>query len=97
MNHWQKLRLEIWETREHICDLCKHPIEGEPLSHYFSHILSKGAEIRAKYDLDNIMLNHLECHQLWDFGDPSRLPGFEEMQEKKELIKRKYNNHDKTD
>jgi len=95
MNKWTKIRLEIWETRDHICDLCLHPIEGEPLNYYFSHILSRGAEIRAKYDLDNIMLNHFECHQLWDFGTEDKLKGlqgYEAMRDKKQELKEKYNN-----
>ena len=91
MNQWQKLRLDIWNNRDHICDLCLLPIEGEPLTYYFSHIVSKGAEIRAKYDPDNIMLNHFECHQKWEFSDASRLPGYEDIKAKKEEIKEKYN------
>lgn len=68
------LNMEIWNTRPHVCVECGKPLDehvkGErPPKHYFSHLMGKGAHPELRYDPNNIVLHHLRCHQLWEFGD----------------------------
>jgi 5-methylcytosine-specific restriction endonuclease McrA len=83
---------EIWESdRPRKCELCLQPI-FVPLAHVFSHILSCGSNPKGAFDPDNIMYNHPECHHKWEFGDASQMPGFKDVEEKKQQLKEKYNN-----
>ena len=53
---------EIWETREHICEICWKFIP-EPRPECFSHVLSKGRYPGLRYNKRNIkILCSIDCH-----------------------------------
>ena len=82
----------IWvSSKVKECALCGEWLPHPARSFYFSHILSKGAYIQGKLDPENIMYNCFDCHQKWDQGDPSGLPGYNEVVQKKQELKEKYN------
>jgi 5-methylcytosine-specific restriction endonuclease McrA len=56
------LFLEIWEERQHVCCNCGVYLQEPPQAIYFSHIKSKGAHPKLKYDKNNIQLLCGECH-----------------------------------
>ena len=58
---------QIWEEREHICINCKVYLGEEPIVHYFSHRLGKGANPELRLDKDNIDLLCRDCHYARDF------------------------------
>jgi hypothetical protein len=86
----KKMFLEIWEEREHKCVLCDKFLGWEPNIFYFSHILTKGAYPKFRLNKDNIMLNCMDCHIVWDNGDASKLKNHKEWKEKKEELKSQY-------
>ena len=88
----KEMFLEIWEEREHTCDLCDRHLGHEPNAFYFSHILSKGSHPAYKLNKDNIMLNCMDCHVLWDNGDASKLKHYDKQKEIKQELKSRYNN-----
>lgn len=93
-NGKQSLRdlfMEIWNERPHECEGCGVYLPDPPISHYFSHLNSRGALPSAKFDKDNIVLKCVECHTTWDHGDRKKIPNHEELLEKKLEIKRKHN------
>lgn len=61
--------LEIWEEREHNCQVCKKPVE---FSHFvFSHVLGKQAFPKFKLKKENILIKCYEwdgtgCHTKWE-------------------------------
>lgn len=85
------LFLHIWNScKVKECALCGEWLPHPARSFYFSHILSKGAYPKFKLLEDNIMYNCLDCHQKWDQGDPTGLPGYEEVLQKKQELKERY-------
>lgn len=62
------LFMEIWSERPHICTGCNKMLYGEPKAHYFSHIIPKGRRKDLKLVKDNIVIECIECHTLWETG-----------------------------
>lgn len=62
----------VWRTKPHYCEECYvHIREASP--HNFSHILSKGAEPRARHLIRNFNLLCFNCHNKWEFGKRSEM------------------------
>ena len=70
----QSFFLEIWNERPHYCENC-HIYLGEKFKSVFcSHILTKGAHPKHRYNKDNINLLCFNCHQKWEFQDRTKMP-----------------------
>lgn len=71
----KELFLEIWEERPHYCTNinCKEYLGEEPLTHYFSHMKSKGAHNELRLDKQNITLLCFDCHYIYDNGDRTKI------------------------
>ena len=54
----------IWEQRDHVCEVCKVPI-NEPTAKNFSHILPKGSYKKLQLDPVNIRIQCADCHDRW--------------------------------
>lgn len=87
----KEMFFHIWEEKPHTCDLCGVYLGEEPLAHYFSHILSKGAYPRLKLNPENIMLNCWDCHQKWDHGDATGLKNYAIIAEVRDNLRLMYN------
>ena len=60
---------EIWSERVHRSEVSGEPLlpKGHPMWHWqFSHVLSKGAFSKFKYDKRNIVLKSPDEHILWE-------------------------------
>lgn len=85
--------LDIWEKRPHVSEVSGNPLGHEPMTVFFSHVLSKGAEPAAKFDPMNIMLMTFEEHSTWENfkhtirDNPMWAPVFE----REAMMKIKYN------
>lgn len=62
-------RDEIWNKREHVCQCCGTPLSEPMRTFYFSHVVSVGRYKMSEFWPENIMLNCLDCHQEWEFGN----------------------------
>lgn len=60
--------MEIWRERPHFCTGCNKKLDHEAKAHYFSHIIPKGRRKDLKLEKDNIVLECIECHTLWETG-----------------------------
>lgn len=85
---------EIWEEREHKCQVTGKPIYEFDIR-LFSHILSKGAYGTYRLDKRNIWIVTPEIHHIWEFGDRSH-PMFEKKREVLEQLKQEYYGQGKT-
>lgn len=65
---WEEFALKIWRRRPHRCQCCGLPLSYPIRTFYFSHVLSRGAYIVAKYWLENVLLMCWDCHQEWEYG-----------------------------
>lgn len=83
--------LELWLERPHFSEVSGKYLGEIPYTYYFSHILSKGSSPELKYNKENIVFMTLEEHQLWEFGDPSKLigEGWEKIKALKQKLKEK--------
>lgn len=84
------LFIKIWKERKRVCFVCEAPLGIEPRSHFFSHVLSKGAYPSFKLNEENIVLKCISCHQEWETASVKDNPKFRECLELKEKLKRKY-------
>lgn len=58
---------KIWQERDHYSFVSGTFLGHEPLSYFFSHILSRGAHPEAASDPENIVFMTLREHTLWEF------------------------------
>jgi hypothetical protein len=70
---WWFIALEIWDEREHICEVCKVSLGDTPIPHYFSHLLPRGSYRRYKLYKPNLVLKCKPCHELWHQEGPKNL------------------------
>jgi|SRR6056300_1641535 len=87
---WAELRAKIWTERKHECEVCGDYLGMIPIPHFFSHIISKGAEPKSVLDPDNIALKCVNCHHQWEFGSREN-PKFDGIKKKHEELREKYN------
>lgn len=59
--------LDIWREREHYSFVSGVFLGHEPLTYFFSHVLSRGAYPEASKDPDNIVFMTLSEHHDWEF------------------------------
>lgn len=85
----RKIFLEIWVERPHKCQCCNQALGDEPKTHFFSHLLSKGAYAVFRLIKLNIMLMCFDCHHEWDYGDKTQ-DKFKLARMIVEKLKRKY-------
>ena len=64
----QEFYKEIWEERPHHCQECGIYLGMALKKEYISHILSKGAFPKLRYDKKNINVLCFNHHQQWEFG-----------------------------
>lgn len=64
-----KLYWEIWEEREHFCEVSRNYLGEEFNIVFFSHILTKASYPRFRHYKKNILLMSFKTHQEWEFGD----------------------------
>lgn len=69
---WWDVALEIWNERDHCCEVCFQPID-EPQPENFSHLLPRGSYIRFKRDKRNIIIKCRDCHDRWHKFGPEAL------------------------
>ena len=82
----QQFFLQIWKKRQHLSEISGLPLVGEPLSVYFHHILPKEKYPQAALDEENIILLTLNEHDQVE----SDIYRFEEVNERREQLKQKY-------
>lgn len=70
-----KMFLTIWSERPHYCSNqnCKKWLGHEPLAHFFAHIKGKKAHNELRFNKNNIVILCMACHQIFDFGDRSKI------------------------
>lgn len=83
---------EIWDEREHKCQVCGKKIYTAKAIN-FAHILGKGAYPAFKFFKRNIWIMCSFHHTRWDFGHKSD-PKFEELREEEQRLKEMYNQKD---
>jgi hypothetical protein len=54
--------LNVWNIKPHNCEICGKWLGKEPLSYMFDHILTKSKYPAIKFEIDNIMMMCLHCH-----------------------------------
>ena len=79
--------LSIWKERPHKSEVSGKKIYGEPLTIYFHHILEKNKYPEYKYDKDNIIILTWEEHDQVGLN----MYFYEEINKRREQLKRKYN------
>jgi len=57
----------VWNTRPHKCGGCGTKLY-EPRAAYFSHIIKKGRRPDLRLVYENVLLDCIDCHRIWDFG-----------------------------
>lgn len=70
---WWSTALDIWDNREHVCEVCSLSLGDYPNPSFFSHLLPRGAYRLFKNRRDNIRLVCAKCHQDWHDKGPERL------------------------
>jgi hypothetical protein len=63
---------EIWEEREHKCEVCGTELSEAGPSN-FSHLLPKGTYPDYRLDKRNIVIKCLTCHDIWHREGPKNL------------------------
>lgn len=59
--------IKIWRERPHYSFVSGKFLGHEPMTYFFSHVLSRGAYPEASYDSENIVFMTLEEHATWEF------------------------------
>lgn len=60
--------LKIWHERPHYSYVSGVFLGHEPMTYFFSHVLSRGAHPEASTDPDNIVFMTLQEHSDWEFN-----------------------------
>jgi|10_taG_2_1085330.scaffolds.fasta_scaffold219980_2 predicted restriction endonuclease len=63
----------IWNDSNHYCENCNIYLGEQLNKSYISHILSKGAYPKHRHNNENINVLCFNCHQLWEFGDKTKM------------------------
>lgn len=82
---------EIWEEREHYCEVTGEFLGNEFNVCFFSHTLGKGAYPRFRHYKKNIRLVTPYVHSLWEFSD-RKDPRLKQLIEDEDLLKIEYYN-----
>lgn len=71
----REMFLEIWQERPHYCTNknCNKWLGNEPRTFFFSHIKPKSVYPQLRLNKNNIQLLCFDCHQIFDFGDKSKI------------------------
>lgn len=75
--------IQLWRERPHYSYVSGKFLGHEPLTYFFSHVLSRGSHPEASLDPENIVFMTLEEHSTWEFkrhkiqDDPMWLKVFE--------------------
>jgi hypothetical protein len=85
----QDFFLQIWKKRLHYSQISMDHLGNEPLSIFFHHILPKEKYPQAAFDEENIILLTLNEHDQVE----SDMYRFEEINKKREQLKKKYEIH----
>lgn len=80
--------LDLWDNLMHNCSNCYVHLGEEPKAQFFSHIITKGKRPDLRLKPANIMLECLECHQIWDFGTMEERLNMENFDYKMEYIRK---------
>ena len=70
---WWFIALEIWDEREHVCEVCGVSLGDTPIPSMFSHLLPRGSYRRYKLYKPNIILKCPPCHDRWHKEGPKNL------------------------
>lgn len=81
--------IEIWKERPHFCTSCHKNLGSTPSAHYFSHIIPKSRRNDLRLSKDNIVLECIECHTLWESASNERKRTMKNFNHKLEYIKDK--------
>jgi hypothetical protein len=83
---------DIWREREHYSFVSGQFLGHEPLTYFFSHVLSKGAYPEASKDPENIVFMTLPEHHDWEFRrhKVKDLPEWKKVFDLAEYLKEKY-------
>lgn len=73
--------MQLWQTREHICEVCKQIIH-EPHTYNFHHLLPKAKYKEHRYNPDNIALLCWQCHDQYHL-QPAKIPAGQTTSNKK--------------
>ena len=90
MSSQKQMFKQIWETRKRNCFVCKKYLGNEAKTFYFAHVLSKGAYPKYKLLSDNIVLLCRDHHYQYDFQGTKGDAMFDELNKKKQKLKRLY-------
>ena len=85
----QEFFLKIWKKRLHYSQVSMDYLGDEPLSIFFHHILPKEKYPEAAFDEENIILLTLNEHDQVE----SDIYRFEEINKRREQLKKKYEIH----
>jgi hypothetical protein len=83
----QQFFLKIWKKKLHYSEVSMDYLGKEPLSVFFHHILPKEKYPQAAFDEENIILLTLDEHT----NVESDMYRYEEVNKKREQLKKKYN------
>lgn len=88
---------EVWNKREHKCEVCGHPLGDEPRPQpfVFSHLLPRNSYRKYKRDERNIVLKCLDHHNEWHDEGPDNLRRYRiwlKVVAMYDLLKREANN-----
>jgi len=86
ISEMQEFFLQIWRKRLHYSQVSMDYLGKEPLTIYFHHILPKEKYPQAMYDEENIILLTLEEHD----NVERDMYKYEEVNRRRELLKKKY-------
>ena len=86
MNPMKDMFLNIWKKRPHKSEVSGESLGSEPLHVFFHHILPKEKYPKAMFDEENIILLTLNEHDQVE----SDIYRFEEVNKKREQLKKKY-------
>ena len=70
---WWDVALNVWDEREHVCEVCGRELGDYPNPSFFSHLLPRGSYPKFKRRMDNIRLKDPLCHEKWHKMGPERL------------------------
>lgn len=73
---WWDVALEIWNSREHVCEVTGTPLGDVPLPIFFSHLLPRSTYPDFKRDMRNIRLKSPGAHHEWHKHGPEILQDY---------------------
>lgn len=85
--------IDLWRERPHYSFVSGVFLGHEPMTYFFSHVLSRGAHPEASLDPENIVFMTLKEHHDWEFSrhKVKDKPQWEKVFNRREYLIDKYN------